>query len=159
MEDYPGRLSGVGMNGGAETETPATDALRAARQQVQEVMDYASYYLSARMDAAKVSVRNAALYAALGIVGLVAGLALISTAVVLVCLGLAYGVAALVGYPWVGMLIVGLLILGVIGGGAYFGFAWFTRQQRNRTVSKYEQRQRRQRESYGHDVQQRSENT
>jgi hypothetical protein len=158
MEDYPGRASATEMNGGAESPTPASDALRTARQQVQELIDFVSYYVTARLDAAKVTARNVVLYAALGVIGLVAAFTLVATSVVLVCLGLAYAVAALVGYAWVGMLIVGILILGAIGGGVYFGFAWFTRQQRNRTVNRYEQKQRRQRETYGHDVEQRAQN-
>jgi len=68
--------------------TPAS-AFSEVSERIGEVRDYAAYYVKARVDKLKVSLRNILVMAALGVVGLIAGGALVVTAVVLLCTGIA----------------------------------------------------------------------
>jgi hypothetical protein len=118
-----------------------------------ELKEYASYFLSAKADRVKASVRNVGVYAALGVIGLIALTAMISAGIVLVLLGAAGGIAAaLGGNLWLGGLIMGAFVLLCIGLGAYIGLTKFARSMRAKTVNKYEQRQRWQRGRFGRDV-------
>ncbi|HLL88918.1 MAG TPA: hypothetical protein VK324_06420, partial [Tepidisphaeraceae bacterium] len=101
---------------------PRSDAFRQAMAAAGELKDYATYYLSAKVDGLKVGVRNLALYAGLGIVGAVAGVTMIAYATVLLLGGIADGLGRLFGgHYWLGHLLVGLLVLGgVFGGGLWF---------------------------------------
>src|SRR5207249_11961447 len=111
---------------------------------------------SARLDAIKLSLRNVVIFAALGILGLFAGAALIITAIVQVCIGLAQMVAHVCGdRMWAGNLIVGALLLISIAAGAIFGLKAAANSSRKRTVAKYELRQHQQREQYGRDASER----
>src|SRR5437660_231984 len=62
--------------------TPAA-AFRAVARYVGELSEYAKYYLAAKSDALKLSLRRAAIMAAVGVVGLIA-----AGAVVVVCVTL-----------------------------------------------------------------------
>src|SRR5437870_4853124 len=91
---------GGGFTGyGAERESGAADAPPSsssdaapaaawseAFERFGEARDYAKYYVKARLDALRLSVRNLMLMVALGIVGAIAGGALLVTSVVLLCL-------------------------------------------------------------------------
>jgi hypothetical protein len=156
-EDSPAR--GGQDIGGPPPRTngkPASEAFRSAAAQVQELREFAAYLVAAKLDGIKVSLRNAVLYAGLGVVGLIALSTLISTAVVLVCVGMAIALAALFGSWWAGVLVAGVLILWLIFGGGYLGMVMITRSSRERTVRKYEQRKQQQRAAFGRDVHQRS---
>src|SRR4051812_43566222 len=63
---------GTAANGDDPIQNP-TDAFRDISQRIAELKAYAAYYLAAKMDGIKLSVRNVAIYAALGVVGLIAG--------------------------------------------------------------------------------------
>src|SRR5688572_31139580 len=64
-----------------------------------EYKEYVAYYLGARIDSVKGSVRNLGIYAGLGIVGLIAFSAFITTTVVLFLVGIALGLNRLT-YSW-----------------------------------------------------------
>jgi len=83
-------------NGEAPIENP-TDAFRDISERIAQLKAYASYYLAAKMDSIKLSARNAAIYAALGVVGLIAGGTIIAMAAALVVLGIAHGLGSLFG--------------------------------------------------------------
>src|SRR5947208_16770839 len=84
----------------ADDPTPAS-AFGEVGERINEVRDYAAYYVKARVDKLKVALRNVAVMAALGIVGLIAGGALVVTAVVLLCTGIAQGLTVLFGgHAW-----------------------------------------------------------
>src|SRR4051794_5501565 len=70
-------------------EGAAQEAVREVGTQIGEVAEYIGYYLGAKRDAIMLSLKNAGIYAALGVVGLLAGGALVVTAVVLLCQGIA----------------------------------------------------------------------
>src|SRR5438876_12442548 len=84
------------------------EAFKAAASRFPEVAAYLGHYFSARADLAKLKLRQIIIYAALGVVGLIALTALIATVVVMLCSGLAGWIAAgLNDRGWAGNLIVG----------------------------------------------------
>jgi hypothetical protein len=123
-----------------------------------ELKEYASYYIAAKADGVRASFRNLGLYAALGVVGLLAGGAIVVTSAVLLLTGLAGAIGAIFepDKPWVGDIAIGLLILAGIGVGTMLFMKKFTAASRERTVKKYESRTQQQRVQYGHDVHERA---
>jgi len=164
-EAYSASLGNVGMgadagdaNGQDDGPSPA-EHIKEAATRFGELKEFASYYAGAKLDGIKVTLRNAGVYAALGIVGLIAGSAVITTAVVLLLVGLALGIGKIFDpdQPWVGAVVVGLLVLGGLAGGIIFGLKWLTNTSRKKLVQKYENRQRDQRINFGEDVRGRRE--
>ena len=136
-----------------------TEHLKQAMSRIGELKEFASYYAGAKLDGIKVTLRNVGVYAALGIVGLVATSAIVTTAVVLLLVGLALAIGKPFDpdQPWVGAVVVGLLVLGGLAGGIIFGMKWLTNTSRRKLVQKYENRQREQRTNFGEDVRGRHE--
>jgi hypothetical protein len=136
-----------------QPEAP-TDAMKDALRQAGELKSYAAYFVAAKVDAIKATVRNVGLYAALGVIGLMAGGAIIVTAAVLLCLGLSQLLASAFDppKPWFGNLIVGAVLLALVLAGAWLAVSSITKSSRKRTVKKYEDRKRQQRADFGHDV-------
>ncbi len=144
---------------GDTIRTP-TDAFRDAANQFAELKDYLSYYLAAKSDGIKTSIRNLGLYAALGIVSLIALSSIIVTACALLIFGVARGFTWLFnGHRALGYTTTGILVLAVIFGGAFLGMSILTKSSRKRTVEKYEQRKEQQRAKFGTDVQRKAENS
>src|SRR5688572_16012595 len=142
-------------------EAPA-DALKDALRAFGEMREYLGYFVAAKLDGIKLSVRRIGTLAVVGVIGLLAGGAIVATAAVLFCVGLAQAVATWLahdnGVPrtWLGNLIVGLVLLLGIGGGAYFLVSRLIGSSKKATVKKYELRRQRQRADFGHDVLQRA---
>jgi hypothetical protein len=141
----------LGANG---AEAPPGEAFKRAAGNFAELKDYLGYFVAAKLDGIKLSFRNLGLYAVLGVLALIAGGAIIVTAAVLLLTGLAGAIGAIFDpdKPWVGQIVVGLLVLGGLAGGTIMFLKKFTKASRERTVKKYESRQRQQRVDYGHDV-------
>lgn len=156
----PGAQMSPEASDGTNDQSPV-EKLRTLGRDVSELKDYAAYFLAAKADQIKLSLRNAAVYAVLGIVGLIAAAAMICTAVVLLVVGLSELINTLVGHaalrPWLGNLIVAILCLGGIGAGAYIGINKVFNASRKRTISKYENRRRQQTIDHGCNVHQRAE--
>jgi uncharacterized membrane protein YqjE len=133
------------------------EALREAIAQLGELREYAVHYLSARVDSLKVSLRNVTLAVALAAGMLFAALAIVVTAIVLVCVGLAQMLAAcLGGRMWAGNLIVGIVVILAV-----VIFIWFLMNKMfatsfAKTKQRYERKLRRERVEHGHDAQERS---
>jgi membrane protein implicated in regulation of membrane protease activity len=151
-------------NDGHERD-PATDQrgpaahFKAAQRRFDELKEYVSYLIAAKIDAYKLMMLNAAVYGALGVIGLLAGAALVVTAVALTCIGVAEGLAALFGgRPWLGNLVTGVLLLGAVATAALVGLKFLSRQSRQRTLKKYAARQQQQRARFGEDVEQAGQN-
>ena len=144
-------MSNQGSNG--HGRSPG-DAFRDMGARLGELKEFASYYVAAKADAWKVTFRNLGMYAALGIVGLIAGSAIISTAAVLLLVGLAIAIGKPFhpDQPWVGAIVVGLLVLGGLAGGIIYFMKSMTNTSRKRLVEKYQNRQRDQRIQFGEDV-------
>ena len=164
-QSYSASLGNVGMddddasgNGHAAGTSPA-EAFKEVGTRIAELKEFASYYVGAKLDGVKVTFRNLGIYAALGIVGLIAASAVITTAVVLLLTGLAFAIGAIFekDRPWVGAIVVGLLVLGGLAGGIIFGIKKLTNTFRKQLVQKYENRQRDQRTNFGEDVRGRRE--
>lgn len=120
-----------------------------------ELKDYAGYFASAKLDAFKLTVRNVALYAVLGLVAVIAGVGLLVTAAALLLTGLAGAVGAMFSpdRPWAGALIVGFVVLIGAVTGVLLLKRRLTGASRRRTVEKYEKLKQDERARYGHDVQ------
>lgn len=158
MEADPDPNTGRGFTDADAGDPPPAAAFADLSARLGEVREYAAYYVKARVDKIKVSVRNILVMAALGIVGLVAATALVVTAVVLLCQGIALGLATLFGgRVWLGYLVTAILLLGMIGGAAYVGIGRLTKTSKERMVRAYEQRKRQQRVEHGTDVHERAE--
>ena len=161
---YSASLGNIGASdvdadeNGDGARSPA-DAFREAGTRLSELKEFASYYVAAKLDGVKVTFRNLGIYAALGIVGLIAASAIITTAVVLLLTGLAFAIGAIFekDRPWVGAIVVGAVVLGGLAGGIIFGMKKLTNTFRRQLVQKYENRQRDQRINFGEDVRGRRE--
>ncbi|HEV2295812.1 MAG TPA: DUF308 domain-containing protein [Tepidisphaeraceae bacterium] len=159
-----GRLGDSWEDGPSDTERSPADAFKDLGSHLGELKAYATYYLSAKADGIRVSVRNLGLYAVLGVVGLTAGGAAVVTATVLLLTGIAGAISAIFrsdftppDRTWIGEITVGILILGGVAIGAILFMKKLTAASRERTVKKYESRQQQQRIKYGHDVHERAE--
>jgi len=153
MSDFAAESQGAaGANGHGGGHSPG-EAFKEAGARLGELKEFASYYVAAKLDAWKVTGRNLGIYAALGIVGLITAWAIITTAAVLLLVGIAWGLGALLWHQyWLGALLVGLLVLGGLAGGIIFFMKRLTSTARKQLVEKYENRQRDQRINFGEDV-------
>jgi hypothetical protein len=132
---------------------PAKEAFTRITRDLDELKEYAGLYVSAKADGVKRTVRNIGLYAALGLLGAIAGGAIVATAAGLLVVGLAEALGNLFGGRyWLGDLVTGVVVLGAVAGGAYFMMNKLTGTWRSQTLKKYEQRKQDQRERFGHDV-------
>ena len=151
--DAAARGSSTGSSSNGAGHHPA-DAFRDVGLRLGELKEFASYYVAAKLDSYKITVRNLGIYAALGIVGLIAGSAIITTAAVLLLVGLALAIGKPFDpdQPWVGAIVVGLLVLGGLAFGIISFMKKMTNTSRKRLAEKYENRQRDQRIFHGEDV-------
>ena len=151
---YAGTPPNGNSDGYAHAGPPPTEAVGEILSRLGELKEYASYFVAAKLDGVKITVRNIGVYAVLGIVGLIVASAVVTTAVVLLLVGLALAIGKPFDpdQPWVGAVIVGLLVLGGLVAGVIFGMKKLTNTSRRALVTKYESRQREQRIRFGHDV-------
>ena len=124
---------------------PTSDTGPAAARRVvtylAELRDYAAIYASAKADKLKQSMRQIVLYAALGIIGLIAATAYIVTAVAVAILGMSEGLGHLFGERvWLGHLVTGLVLLSVLALVVYIMVRRMTSNSRRRTIEKYARR-------------------
>ena len=133
-----GSASGIG-------ESPA-DSLRMAWIKFIELGEYARYFLAAKVDRLKLTIRQLVVLAILAVLGLVAGAGAVVTAIVLTLRGVAGGLAVLCGdRPWLGDLLCGVLVLAGIAIVLRVSLSRFTTTNRKATVNKYESDQRKER--------------
>src|SRR5690349_7602781 len=147
-----------GLGSEDEPRNPATHAFHRIRDDLGELKEYAQYYLAAKVDGIKRTARTVGLYAALGILALIAGGAIVATAAGLLVVGFAEVLTRLFGgRAWAGDLAAGIVVLAIIGGAAWYMMKKLTGNWRTLTIQKYEQRKQTQREQFdGHDVTQRA---
>jgi len=126
------------------------DAVRESIRSLAELVEYAGYLLSTKIDQLKLSIRTLVLYAALLVMGGVAVAAVLVVSVVLLFVGAAHGVgAALDGRDWLGDLIVSVVMLGAAAVWLMLVLNKFKTASRRRTVRKYEERRKQQHERFG----------
>jgi hypothetical protein len=133
------------------------EALGNAQKDLREIADYASYYLSAKIDSILLVLRNIGVYAALGVAGLVVGMGVLLTAGAVLVIGIADGLGQLLWHQyWAGQLLTGFLILGAIALGAYIFMTRLTKSSRLATLSKYAKRREEQTSQFGTNVKERA---
>lgn len=126
-------------------------------QQLREWGEYAAYFLTAKADRLKVSARSAFIY------GLFIGLIILVTAGLMIVggwfmvLGLAGGLGEWFGSAWLGNLVAGLVVLLGSAGAMVLGTRKFNQRMKQRTIERYEQRQRNQESAFGHSVDSRAD--
>ena len=122
-------------------------------QQLRELGEYLSYYATAKIDGAKLSVRNTVIWILLTALGFVAISGLIVAASCYVLSGVAEGLTVLFGgRMWAGNIAAGLLFITGLGLWMSYMAAKRERASRERATKKYENRQARQQADFGHSV-------
>jgi hypothetical protein len=114
------------------------------------------HYRAARGDAMSAKVKRLAVWGAVGLIGLFAGIAAVVVAVYLALDGIALGLAALFGRPWVGELVTGLGVLLLAGLGLWIGLRYWMNLSLRTAKEKYERRRNLERRRFGKDVAQRA---
>lgn len=131
----------------------ASEALKQLLQHIGELQEYFLYFVHAKLDGAKLSGQRAAVWLVLGVGGVVAGCSLMVTAIVLLLMGLAEGVAMVWdGKLWVGRTIVGSLVLLSLVGGTAISLRLWQRKSRKKKVQQYIERQMQQHLAFGRNV-------
>ena len=162
----PGVSASASTNGGRFTASgPVTDdqqppeALKDIGKRFSELGEYVSYYLGAKLDGIKVSMRNIGIMAGLGVMGAIAGGGFLVTLIVLLLRGIAGAIGALFEPDrfWAGELITSVLFLTVVGIGVMVAMKKLTKSSRERTAKKYAARQQTERAKFGTDVNQRAQ--
>jgi hypothetical protein len=139
-------------------ENPATSAVRSIPIFIAEMKAYARYFIGAKIDGFVATGKKIAVYAALGVVGLLVAAGMLFTACFLVLRGLADILGRLLWHQnWLGELLVGLLVLGGIALGLKIGIGRFTKASRLKTEQKYEGQRIQQRVEFGRDVRERAD--
>lgn len=154
-----GRPGVYGLDG---IETSRSDApphpLEGIFEQIREVIEYARFYVEARKDMLRATLRGLILKAVVGIVAGLAGITVIIMAVVYLLGGIAHGLGLLFGDRfWLGELTTGLAIFLALIMAGWFLISSMSRKARERTVEKYERRQQQQRERFGHSATERAQ--
>src|SRR5215204_7742922 len=161
----PGVTASAGSNGGRLGPDTVTDdsappeALKDIGTRLSELGEYVSYYLGAKVDGIKVTLRNVGIMAGLGVVGLIAAGGFIVTLMVLLLRGIAGAIGAIFEPDrlWAGELITSVLFLTLLGVGVMMGMKKLTKSSRERTAKKYAARQQTERAKFGTDVHQRAQ--
>lgn len=125
-------------------------------ERLGEIREYSSYYVSTKTDAVRNKLTWIAIYAALGVVAAVIGLAVLATLGVMLISGIAGGFGELFGRAWLGQLVTAAGLLLVLGLGVMVGLKVLQRSVKRKLMARYEQRHQEQRRRYGSDVVQRS---
>lgn len=139
-----------------EAKAAAKSAFSTMTDRFNEIREYAGYYVSTKTDALKNKITMLVIYAVLGIVAGVVGLAVLATAGVLLVRGIAEALGAAFGKQWLGDLVTSIGLLILLAGGAFIGLKVLSGTFKRKLMAKYEQRHQEQRERFGTDVFQRS---
>jgi hypothetical protein len=110
----------------------------AAAASFDQLQAQVRHFLALEMDRIKLVARRAMMFAAIGILALVAATAMVIAAFVFVLQGIAEGVAVLLGSVWAADLLVGTAIFVALTAGIYFGVRRVTKISYDRTRAKHE---------------------
>ena len=140
-------------NAPGEQESSPPEALRRLQQQIEALQAYFTHFVSAKIDGFLLSSRQIALWTALGIMGLMALIGLIVTAIVLLLSGAAAGLGLLFGGQlWLGQVVVGGGLLILLALGIFIGMRTWQHRSRQQKVQQYDERQLQQRAAFGRSV-------
>ena len=137
-------------------ENPAASVAHAVPAYLKELLAYAQYYLSAKVDGFKATGKKIAAYAVLGVLAMFVGAGVLMSAAFLLLWGVAEGIGRAMGHPWIGYIIVGALVLGGAMGAAWIAVKKFIESSRKQTGQKYEGKRIQQRVDFGRDVNERA---
>ena len=136
-----------------QQKSPETEGFPQLLRQFRELVEYFSYYLSARADSAKLGLQDALLRVTLAALAFIVLASLSVGAIWFALNGTAEGLGILCGNrPWAGNLLTGSLVAAGLAGGTCGMISRFKNITREGTVAKYENRQSRQQVRYGHNV-------
>jgi len=134
-------------------DRPATSSLRDLLEDLRRIRELGSYYLTARKDRLRLSVRQALIWGAVGVLGACVLFTVLITAVVLLLLGLSRGLEQAFGESaWLGPTVLGAGLLLLMAGAIVAVLGWLARSYRKKTVEKYERLEAHQRAALGQDV-------
>ncbi len=139
-------------------DTPDADqtgpaSARRLQRQLEELDEFARYYLAARLDAILASVRRTAMSLVVAILGVLILAACLVTCAVIAILGIAELVGRMLGdSPGAGYLVTGFGLLVISALALVIVMALVQRSSRERTARKYAQRRHEQKTRFGHDV-------
>ena len=161
----PGVTASAGSTGGRLGPDAVTDdqappeALKDIGTRISELGEYVSYFLAAKVDGIKLTLRNVGIMAGLGLIGLIAAGGFIVTLMVLLLRGIAGAIGAMFNpdRPWAGELITAVLFLTIVGVGVMMALKKIGKASRERTAKKYAARQQTERAKFGTDVRQRAQ--
>jgi len=135
-----------------------SQALKDIGNRLSELSEYVSYFLTAKVDGLKLTLRNVGIMAGLGVVGLMALGGFVITLMVMLLRGIAYGLGDLMGDRWwLGELLTAVAFLALMGVGVMIGLKKIGKSSRERTAKKYAARQQQERVKFGTDVHQRAQ--
>ena len=134
-------------------DRPATSSLRNLLDDFRRIRELGAYYLTAKKDRLRLSVRQAFIWSAVGFLALCVLLTVVITAVVLLLGGLASGLGQAFGESaWLGPTVLGGGLLLLTAGATAAVLAWLGRSFRRKTVEKYERLEAHQRATFEEDA-------
>jgi hypothetical protein len=108
--------------------------------------------MSLRLDALKASARKIAILAVAGILAVFVLIGVVVAAAVLLCQGIAHGLASLLGGQlWLGELLTGLLIIFGGAAGGFIGAKYMLKAWHRQSVKKFEKQKADFKARFGHD--------
>jgi membrane protein implicated in regulation of membrane protease activity len=145
-------------DGTPDTDQAGPASARRLQRQLEELDEFARYYLAARLDAILASVRRTAMSLLAAILAVLILAACLVTCAVIVILGLAELVGRMLGdSPGAGYLVTGFGLLIISALALVIVMALVQRSSRERTARKYAQRRHEQKTRFGHDVAEQAE--
>lgn len=126
----------------------AAESFNAAVANIAELAGYLRLYVTAKLDALKLTALRIALYAIVAVLAGLAILAIFFTTVVLLCMGIADCFAALFHSRWLGELTAAFVILGAIALTVAIAFQKIFKMSYSQTRAKYEARLHQMRQTF-----------
>ena len=134
-------------------EPRGPDAAKRLFEQLGELREHVAYLVSVKLGQFKLQLRTLLMFAALGIIGGIAGVAIICIAVAQLLGGIAGGLSLLLdGHLWLGHLITSVVVLLTIGIAVKVAIGRMTSSSRQATVAAFEARKQQQQADYGRDA-------
>jgi hypothetical protein len=134
------------------------DSLQQLMTQLGELREYSAYFVRAKIDRFKLTLRRAATLSLLIVLATFAAFATVFVSVWLLLFGLAEGVGSILGgRVWLGNVIVAIVVLSSVSVTGWLLSRRRARSEYSKTAAEYERRQQDQKAKYGHSVQERAQ--
>jgi hypothetical protein len=151
-EENPGSARAGEQSPAPDEPTPG-ERFHEAIGAAGEVRRYVEQLIATQIDLLKLSIRQAIIYAIVGVLALLVLLAAIVAAAAMVVVGLSQAIAELAGgHAWVGNLTVGLGFLLIVGIGTWIGIRRVKEASLRATIERYERRAQQQKVETGHNA-------